>query len=488
LRAAASSRWFAAQGSRPQDQEREAMVDVAVIGAGPGGYVAALRAAQLGAQVVLIERDQVGGVCLNQGCIPSKALLRSVEVYRVACEGERFGVTTSGVKLDWRVAQARKREVVKRLARGVELLLDRAGAEVIWGEARFLSADAIAVEAGDRIEARHFIIATGSHPARPPIPGLDLSGVLDSQQALELEELPESICIIGGGAIGVEFATLFVGAGMGVTLVERLPRLLPTLDHSLGQRLQRSLKRRGVEVLTRARVTGVETADGGLQITMVTEGGGRQVLLEKVLCAVGRQPNVEGLGLDAAGARYDTSGIQVDDRMRTSVPTIYAIGDVAQGRWQLAHVASHEGIVAAENICGQTTRMHYNAVPACVFSSPEVASVGLSEEEAREQGRDVRVGTFDLNGSSKALVYGEPEGFIKVVAEGEYGQVLGVHAIGPHVSELILEGAMAITLEATLEEFAATIHPHPTVSEALAEAALAVEGRAIHSLKGYRCQ
>ena len=464
-------------------------MDVAVIGAGPGGYVAALRAAQLGAQVVLVERDRVGGVCLNQGCIPSKTLLRSVEVYRLAREGERFGVTASEVKLDWTVAQARKREIVKRLVGGVERLLAQAGVEVVRGEARFVSPDAVVVRGGgrgDRIEARHFIIATGSHPARLPIPGLELPGVMDSQAALELEELPQSICIIGGGAIGVEFATLFAGAGVKVTLIEMLPQLLPTLDHSLGRGLRWSLERQGVEVLAGARVTGVEVANGGLKVTTLTEGGGRQVRAEKVLCAVGRWPNVEGLGLDAARVRYDASGIQVDERMRTNVPTIYAIGDVAQGRWQLAHVASHEGLVAAENSCGQTTWMRYTAVPACVFSSPEVASVGLSEEEAREQGGDVRVGTFALNGNGKALAYGQPEGFVKIVAEGEYGQVLGVHAIGPHVSELIMEGVMAITLEATLEEFAAAIHPHPTVSEALAEAALAVEGRAIHSLKGYR--
>lgn len=462
------------------------MVDLAVIGAGPGGYVAALRAAQLGAQVVLIERDQVGGVCLNQGCIPSKALLRSVEVYRLAREGRRFGVTAPEVKLDWRAAQSRKRKVVKGLAGGVERLLERAGVELVRGEARFVSPDAVVVDDGERIEARYFIVATGSRPTRPPIPGLDLPGVLDSQQVLEIEELPESICIIGGGAIGAEFATLFASAGVQVTLIEMLPRLLPMLDHSLGQGLQWSLERRRVEVLTGARVTGIEATDGGLQITVLMGEGRRQVQAEKVISAVGRRPNVEELELGTAGVHYDRSGIAVDERMRTSVPTIYAIGDVAQGRWQLAHVASHEGIVAAENICGRRVRMRYNAVPACIFSSPEVASVGLSEEEARKQGYDVRVGTFDLNGNGKALADGATEGFVKVVAEGEVGQVLGVHAIGPHVSELIMEGVMAIALEVTLEELAASIHPHPTVSEALAEAALAVEGWAIHSLQGHR--
>ena len=462
------------------------MVDVAIIGAGPGGYVAALRAAQLGAQVVLIERDEMGGVCLNQGCIPSKTLLRSVEVYQLTLRGRRFGVTASEVKLDWKAVQARKRRVVKGLIGGVGRLLAQAGVEIIRGEARFASSDAVIVQGEGQIEARHFIIATGSHPVRPPIPGLELPGVIDSQVALELEDLPQSMCIIGGGAIGVEFATLFSGAGSDVTLIEMLPRLLPTMDHSLGQGLQRSLERRRVRVLTDTRVTSIETTDGGLRTMILAGEKEEQVDAERVLCAVGRRPNVEGLGLDAAGVHYNTSGIQVDDRMRTNVPTIYAIGDVAQGRWQLAHVASHEGIVAAENIAGQPTRMHYNAVPGCVFSSPEVASVGLSEEEAREQGHEVRIGTFALNGSGKALAYGAPEGLIKIVAEAEYGQVLGVHAIGPHVSELISEGAMAITLEATLEEFVSTIHPHPTISEALAEAALAVEGRAIHSLEGYR--
>lgn len=462
------------------------MVDVAVLGAGPGGYVAALRAAQLGGQVVLVEKDELGGVCLNRGCIPSKALLRSVEVYRLAREGEEFGVAASGVRLDWGVAQARKRQVVRGLVGGVRRLLARAGVDVVRGEARFVSPDAIAVQGGDTIKARHFVIATGSHALHPPIPGLDLPRVLDSKAALELQEIPRSVCIIGGGAIGVEFASLFAGAGAEVTLVEMLPRLLPAMDRALGAALQWSLEQQGARVLTGARVASVEAVEGGLQVAILVDGGETRAQAERVLCAVGRRPNVEGLGLDGTGVRYDASGILVDDQMRTSVPTIYAIGDVAQGKWQLAHVASHEGLVAAENICGQHARMHYNGVPACVFSSPEVASVGVSEDQAREQGHNVRAGTYPLSGNGKALAYGGPEGFVKVVAEAKYGQVLGVHAVGPHVSELILEGAMAITLEATLEEFAATIHPHPTVGEALAEAALAAEGRALHLLTGYR--
>jgi dihydrolipoamide dehydrogenase len=463
------------------------MVDVAIIGAGPGGYVAALRAAQLGLQTVLIERDKVGGVCLNQGCIPSKALLRSVEVYQLARRAQRFGVTAPDVRLDWGAVQARKQRIVKGLVESVERMLSRAGVDLIRDEARFVSPDAVELQDGGRIEADHFVIATGSHPASPPIPGLELPGVIDSQVALELEDPPQSVCIIGGGAIGVEFATLFTGAGADVTLTEMLPRLLPTMDHTLGQGVQSILERRRVKVLAGTRVTGIEAADGELSITAQAEDGEEQIRAEKVLCAVGRRPNVEGLGLDAAGVRYDASGIVVDEQMRTNVPTIYAIGDVAQGKWLLAHVASEEGITAVEHIAGHTVRMRYHAIPACVFSSPEVASVGLSEEEAREQAHyDVRIGTFDLHGNGKALTYGAPEGFIKIVAEEEYGQVLGVHAMGPHVSELILEGAMAITLEATLEEFVTTIHPHPTVSEAMAEAAMAVEGRAIHSLRTYR--
>jgi dihydrolipoamide dehydrogenase len=449
------------------------VVDVAVIGAGPGGYAAALRAAQLGARVVLIERDELGGVCLNQGCIPSKALLRSVEVYRCALEGDRFGVTAPGVQLDWSVAQARKREVVRTLVRGAQRRLDHAGVEVVRGEARLVSADSVDVKGLGQIDARHFIIATGSHPVRPPIPGLELPGVMDSQTALDLEDLPHSVCVIGGGAIGVEFASLFGGAGVEVTLVEMLPHLLPAMDRSLGQGLRRSLERQGVTVLTATQVTRVEAADGALRATLLSGSGQRHLQTERVLCAAGRRPNVEGLGLGAAGVVFDRSGIAVDERMRSNVLTIYAIGDVAQGRWQLAHVASSEGLVAAENLCGHNTRMRYSAVPACVFSSPEVASVGLSEEEAREREASVKVGTFPLSGSGKALTEGEPEGVVKVVSEGKYGQVLGVHAIGPHVSEVIAEGVLAITLEATVDEFATTIHPHPTVSEALAEAALA---------------
>jgi dihydrolipoamide dehydrogenase len=465
---------------------REAVIDVGVIGAGPGGYVAALRAAQLGAEVVLIERDEVGGACLNRGCIPSKALLRSVEVYRLARESETLGVRVSGVQLDWATAQARKHQVVRGLVSGVERLLARAGVEIVRGEARFVSPDTVAVQGGDQIQARQFVVATGARPFLPPIPGLELPGVIDSKAALGLSDLPHTVCIIGGGAIGVEFASLFAGAGTEVTLVEMLPRLLPALDDSLGSALQWSLERQGVKVLTSARVASIEAEEGGVQVVVLDDSGETREQAEKVLCAVGRRPTMEGLGLDSTGVRYDASGIAVDERMRTNVPTIRAIGDVAQGNWQLAHVASHEGLVAAEDICGQHTRMHYDAVPACVFSSPEVASVGLSEQQARERGHDVRIGTFALSGNGKALTYGEPEGFVKIVSEAEYGQVLGVHAVGPHVSELILEATMAITLEATMEEFAATIHPHPTVGEALAEAALAVEGRSLHSLQGYR--
>jgi len=462
------------------------MVDVAVIGAGPGGYVAALRAAQLGARVALVEREELGGVCLNQGCIPSKTLLRSAEVFRLARGGRRFGVTASEVKLDWGAVQARKRRVVKGLVSGVGRLLSQAGVQVIRGEARLASPNMVVVQGAGRVEARQLIIATGSHPVHPPIPGLGLPGVMDSQAALELEDLPRSVCIIGGGAIGVEFATLFSSVEVDVTLVEMLPRLLPTMDHSLGQGLRSSLERRRVRVLTGAQVTGIEATDGGLRVTVRSEGGEERAEAERVVYATGRRPNVEGLGLESAGVRYDASGIQVDEHMRTSVPTIYAIGDVAQGRWPLAHVASHEGMVAAEHIAGRARRMRYNAVPACVFSSPEVASVGLTEEEAQEQGYEVRVGVFELMASGKALAYGEREGFVKVVAEAKCGQVLGVHALGPHVSELIMEGVMAITLEATLEEFAAAIHPHPTLGEAMAEAALAAEGRAIHLLQAYQ--
>jgi len=455
---------------------------IAIIGAGPGGYVAALRARQLGAQVTLIEKEKVGGVCLNWGCVPTKTLLRSAEVLELARTASKFGVQVSGVTLDWPAVLARKDQVVKQLVGGVEVLLKKAGVETIKGEAHFRTPNTLAVKADDseiEVRADQIIIAAGSSAVKLPIPGLDLPQAIGSDGALALPALPRRLLVIGGGAIGVEFASLFRSCGVEVTLVEVLPRLIPLADADIGAGLAWSLGDKGIKIHTSSKVTKVVPAAGDA-VTCHVEGpnGAFQVEVDRVLVAVGRRPNVDGLRLDAVGVRFSPKGIVVDEHMRTSVPGIYAIGD-AVGGMMLAHVASHQGIVAAENAAGEHSVMSYKAVPACIFSAPEAAMVGMSEEQARAAGYQVRVGKFALVNNGKALAAGDTDGFVKIVAEEKHDEILGVHIVGPHASDLILEGTLALNLEATIAELEMTIHPHPTLGESIPEAALAALGRAL---------
>ena len=457
--------------------------DIAVIGAGPGGYVAALRASQLGAKVICIEKQWVGGVCLNEGCIPTKALLHSAEVYIAARNAGAYGIVVDEPKVDWARVQAHKAKVSGQLVRGVTKLLERAGVQVIMGEATFVRPDTLSVRLNDGLQtvvADKVIIATGSRTMQVPIPGLDGPGVIDYAGCLALGTLPQSVCVIGGGAIGLEFASLFNTFGVQVTIVEMLPRLAPLMDASIGEGLAWSFASRGAEVMTGTRVTGVAPSNGGCVVSMVSAEGERKVEAEKVLQAIGRSPNVEGIGLEVLGLKPTRKGIQVDRHMRTAAPNVYAIGDVAAEGPMLAHVASHQGIVAVEDALGHPAAMDYTAVPSCIFSLPEAASVGLTDEQAREQGYEVQTGIFALPNNGKALAMGDTEGFVKVVSEAKYGAILGVHVVGPHASDLILEGTMAISLEATLDEVEHTIHPHPTLGEAIAEAALAVRHQALH--------
>lgn len=480
--------------------------DVAVIGGGPGGYVAALRASQLGAQVALVEQAELGGVCLNVGCIPTKALLRSAEVYETIVNAKDFGIAISGpVEADWPAIQKRKAQITSRLTKSVDTLLKNARVTVLKGRGQLVDArtvEVVGANGTERLQANKIILATGSRPIQLPLPGFApspdsgqalpgqapsgqapsgqaLSGVLDSTGALALEALPGRMLIVGGGVIGAEFATLFATLGVQVTVVEMLDRMLPMMDAAIGQEIEKSLKRRKCKLYFNSKASRVTEQNGALVVSVETPEGAQQLTVDKVLVSVGRRANTESIGLEAVGVKTKRNGIEVNERMETHVPGIYAVGDVT-GAWWLAHVSSKEGVVAAENACGHPAQMNYRTVPSCVFTHPEVASVGLTEAQAKEKGYEVRVGRFPFQANGKALALGERGGWVQVVSEARYGEILGLHIVGPHASDLILEGVLAIGMEATLDEIEATIHAHPTLGESIAEAALAAKGMALN--------
>jgi dihydrolipoamide dehydrogenase len=458
--------------------------DVVIIGGGPGGYVAAMKAARLGGKVTLIEKDELGGICLNWGCMPTKALLRGVELLESIEAGKEFGIQTSGTTVDFSKMSARKDRAVKTLVSGVGGLMKSNGVEVIKGKARLISPREIQVEDEKKqtatFSAKKVIIATGSVSARLPIPGAQLAGVIDSTGALQLKKVPESMVIIGAGPIGLEFGTIFAAFGAKVTVLELLPQILPTEDAEIASALEKSLKRYKMEMLTKCQVKEIAEAAGGkLRVKAVLGEAEKSFEAEVVLVAVGRSPNVEGLGLQEAGVRAGKKGVEVNSRMETNVPGIYAIGDVT-GQWLLAHFAFAQGEVAAENLMGHEVEMDSRVVPRCVYTLPEVASVGISEKEAREAGRDIKVGRFPFSANGKATVYGERTGMVKIVADAKYGEILGVNIFGPHATDLIGEAVLAMRLEGTAQDIAQAIHPHPTLTEALKEAALDVDGMALH--------
>ena len=456
--------------------------DICVLGGGPGGYVAALRASARGAKVALVESDDVGGVCLNRGCIPSKTLLRSAEVYQLALHGSSYGVETTGVRADYAAMNKRTDGVVRQLRRGVASLLDAAGVTVLKGRGRVMGAGAVEATLEDRTElivAPKIFLATGSSAAMPPIPGVDLPGVIDSDGAFRLTDLPAHILIAGAGAVGVEWATLFALLGSEVTLVEMLPAVVPVEDADVSTTMRRILVQQGVHVHTDTRITAIASVGGGLRIELATGGDTTSVTATHALMATGRRPNVEGLGLESASVRYGPQGIEVEAHMQTSASGIYAIGDVT-GQKLLAHVASHQGVVAAEHALGHDAEYDPRAVPACTFTHPEIASVGLTEAEARAQVGDVLIGHFPFQALGRARAYGDTDGFVKLVAGAAYGEILGMHVIGPTASDLISEGVLAIRLEATLEDLRETIHAHPTFPEATAEAAWQAIGEPLH--------
>ena len=450
--------------------------DLVVIGAGPGGYVAAIRAAQLGLRVAVVEKDRPGGVCVNWGCIPSKAILKSADLYRQMQNAADFGITVKGLSVDYGQVIRRSRKVAERMSKGVSFLFRKNGIEMIAANAVISSPTT--VRAGDEeIGAKNILVAVGT--AVRGLPGIAPDGktVLTSDDALAQETIPGSVVVLGGGAVGVEFAYIYRTFGADVAVVEMEDQLLPRTDREVAKELEKSFKKQGIRVLTSAPAKGLDKAAGAL---IVSTGGKEETLpAETFLVAVGRKPLTDGLGLEACGVRLTKGYIDVDDSLRTACPTIYAIGDVIGGML-LAHEASAEGVAAAEIVAGLTVRPpDRDRIPSCIFCQPEVATVGLSEEEAKKRGIKVLVSKFPFTALGRAVASGHTEGFVKMVAEERYGEVIGCHIIGYGASDIIAELGLARTLEATYHEIGKTVHAHPTLPEAIREAALMLGGEAI---------
>lgn len=459
--------------------------DLIVIGSGPGGYVAAIRAAQLGLRTAVVEKDPfLGGTCLHRGCIPTKALLHSAHLLDEIRHADDFGIVVLEPTYDLAKVHAYKRGVVQKNAKGIEFLFRKNKVEFLRGFGRVLGPHSVEVEGADgrsSYETRFILIATGSVPRDLGVAPADGERILNSDHALELEKIPESIAVLGAGAVGSEFASVFRSFGAEVTLIEMMPRILPIEDEDCSAEVERSFKKRGIKVLKGAKLDSVERTPTGVRLVVFEGGETRLQEAEALLVAVGRQPLTAGIGLEAAGVELERGYIKVDPHMRTTVPSIFAIGDVVPTPW-LAHVASAEGILAVETMAefAGARPLNYDLTPSCTYCEPEVASVGLSERKARELGYEVQVGKFPFSALGKAAILKATEGFVKVVRETKYDEVLGVHIVGPHATDLIAEACVAIGLETTTEELVRTIHAHPTLSEAVAEAAHAAMGHAIH--------
>lgn len=459
-------------------------VRVAVIGGGPGGYVAAIRAAQLGGEVTLIEKNRLGGTCLNIGCIPTKVILHCAEALEDAREAEELGINVEVKSVDWGRVQAKKSAVTNQLVNGVTGLMKANKIKVIEGEASFSARDSLDIMKKDgskeTLSFDKIIIASGSVPAVPPIPGVkENPNCVDSTGALAFESIPKSLFVIGGGVIGIELASAYSRFGSEVTVVEAMPGLLPMMDGELTAQLRKMLEAKGINIITDARVQSVEGSPAGVRVNVEAGGAVKSFEAEKALVAVGRRTDTEGLGLDGIGIEHDRGRITVNDKMETNIDGIYAIGDCL-GKIMLAHVASAQGEIAAENALGHEAIYDGKTNPSCVYTNPEFAGVGLTEEKARELGLEFHTGKFPLMANGKALIMNGGAGTVKFIIGNEYKEVLGVHILGPRATDLIGECALAIGMEATAEDIIAAIHAHPTLTEAVREAALAAEGRAVH--------
>ena len=461
--------------------------DVAVIGGGPGGYVAAIRAAQLGAKVLLVEKDQVGGVCLNRGCIPTKTLLASADKLHELKRCAEFGLSAGEVGFDYEKVTAHMNDVVLRMRSGVQQLLRSNCIEVKTGIARLTGPKQLTISTfagAEAYTANAVILATGSSPVGLPVPGGELADVINSDQLLKLTEVPKRMVVVGAGAVGIEFAAIFHAFGCEVTVVEMLPAILPNVDGEMVKLMAILLRKQGLKLLTGRSVSKIEAVpDGGVLVT-VTDGETTEVLAaDKVLSSIGRAPNVAELGLEVSGVAYSRKGIVVNERLETNVPGIYAIGDVT-GCFMWAHAASAAGMVAAENACAGTKKaVDYRAVPGCIYTTPEMAMTGLTEEAALAAGKQIKVSKFNVAANGKALSIGEPDGLVKIIADAQTGAVLGMHILSAHASDLIMEGALAIQNGLTAQTLAGTIHPHPSLSEVVMECAHGVDGAMIHQVR-----
>ncbi|MBU7008244.1 dihydrolipoyl dehydrogenase [Phosphitispora fastidiosa] len=454
---------------------------IVILGGGPGGYVAAIRAAQLGAKVMVVEKDRLGGTCLNRGCIPTKALVSGTEVLRGLRNSREFGIDAGNPVIDFPRFMKRKDQVVQRLVTGINYLFKKHKIETVKGTGKLLSPNSVQIDKEDgsseKVQAENIIIATGSRPAVNPSWGYDGTTVLTSDEILNLTECPKSLLIIGGGVIGCEFAGIFAELGAEVTIVEIMPSILSGIDKEAARLMQTLFKKQGITLKTGTGIQQVTKGQDGVAVTLET---GEEIRADQMLVSVGRAFNTEGIGLDNVGVKTGLKGeIPVNSRMQTGVGNIYAIGDVTN-KIQLAHVASAQGIAAVENIMGMETEMDYTVVPNCIFSYPEVASVGITGQMAEEQGIAAKAGKFPFMAVGRALAAGQAEGFVKIIADPVTDKILGVTIVGPHASDLIAEAALAVKLGATAAQLAGTIHAHPTLAEAVMEAAEAVHGRSIH--------
>jgi dihydrolipoamide dehydrogenase len=465
----------------------ETIYDIAVIGGGPGGYTCAIRAGQLGLKTALIEKEkQLGGTCLHVGCIPTKALLFNAEVWDHLKSAKELGIEgVDGAKLNWKTVQDGKTKIVQKHTKGLDYLMRKNKVEVITGFGKVTGPaqnGVVTVDVdGKPIKAKNVVIATGSNAKM--LPGLQPDDrILTNIEILSLNEIPKSMVVIGAGAVGVEFASIYKSFGTDVTIIEFLPRLVPSEDEEIGKELLRNFKKRGIESFVQTKVEKVERTKDGVKVTFTTPDGKQQSKeAEKVLIAIGRAPRTEGIGLDKTKVKVDRGFITTNEWMQTDEPNIYAIGDVVAGMPQLAHVGAMQGIVVASKVAGKYAKpVRRNRIPGCTYCEPQIGSVGLTEAAAKEAGYQVKIGKFPFSANSKASIIHNHDGFIKVVADAKYGEVLGVHIIGPSATELIAECVVALELEATIDELMFTIHAHPTLSEGMLDAFSAVEGKAIN--------